>query len=491
VEQDYYNLLGIPFDATGEEIRNAYFDAARLHHPDANHSEENGEVFLAIQEAFEVLSNPKKRAEYDRTLPETYHTKSALVLHSRFSRNTIPLLGEPQVVYALLELTCTAETDPLRLPSIDLCLVVDRSTSMAGDRLMMVKDNIEQLLNLLRPQDIFSIVTFSDRAEVFLPPTRVGDLNRKELRLNQLIPSGATEIFQGLNAGFQLFTRGTTGSASRQIVLMTDGHTYGDEEACYQLANEAAEQGILINALGFGSEWNDGFLDQLCAISGGNASYVISSKDLYTFFEQKMRSLENLYARQIQLKFESDPAVQLRYAFRIRPEISPLPISNQIPLGGLHYGKQISIMLEFVISPLKEGITEIQLAKGKISMEIPSMPVSKHRLLVDLKRPVRTSLDRETPPAAILDAMSVLSMYKMQEKVRQEVGAGNIAMATRHLHHLATHLLARGERKLAQTVLLEAEYLQQNRTFSAEGDKRIKYGTRSLLMLLPAETMSS
>ncbi len=237
---------------------------------------------------------------------------------------------------------------------------------------MIVKDNIEQLLNLLRPQDIFSIVTFSDRAEVFLPPTRVGDLNRKELRLNQLIPSGATEIFQGLNAGFQLFTRGTTGSASRQIVLMTDGHTYGDEEACYQLANEAAEQGILINALGFGSEWNDGFLDQLCTISGGNASYVISSKDLYTFFEQKMRSLENLYARQIQLKFESDPAVQLRVTFRIRPEINPLPISIKFRWGDCIMENKYPHHGNFVISPLKKDHGNSTCKGRKISMEIPS-----------------------------------------------------------------------------------------------------------------------
>ena len=52
-----------------------------------------------------------------------------------------------------------------------------------------------------------------------------------------------------------------------------------------------------------------------------------------------------------------------------------------------------------------------------------------------------------------------------------------------HLQYLATHLLAEGDRELAHTVLVEAEHIQQSHRFSQEGDKRIKYGTRALLLL--------
>jgi Ca-activated chloride channel family protein len=62
------------------------------------------------------------------------------------------------------------------------------------------------------------------------------------------------------------------------------------------------------------------------------------------------------------------------------------------------------------------------------------------------------------------------------------VAAGEIGKATRHLQYLATHLLAHGERDLAHTVLVEAEHIHQTNQFSKEGDKRIKYGTRALLL---------
>jgi Ca-activated chloride channel family protein len=58
----------------------------------------------------------------------------------------------------------------------------------------------------------------------------------------------------------------------------------------------------------------------------------------------------------------------------------------------------------------------------------------------------------ELPPRDIVDAMAKLTLYRLQERARQEVDAGNIAEATKHLQYLATHLLAKGDRELAHTV---------------------------------------
>ena len=81
-----------------------------------------------------------------------------------------------------------------------------------------------------------------------------------------------------------------------------------------------------------------------------------------------------------------------------------------------------------------------------------------------------------------MDALSHLSLYRLQERARKEVETGQISQASRHLQYLATHLLSIGDRELAHTVLVEADHLQQSRHFSKDGDKRIKYGTRALLL---------
>ena len=70
----------------------------------------------------------------------------------------------------------------------------------------------------------------------------------------------------------------------------------------------------------------------------------------------------------------------------------------------------------------------------------------------------------------------------MQEKARQEVSEGKVQEASKRLQRLATQLLSIGAHDLAQTALVEAERIQQTHLFSAEGEKKIKYGTRSLLL---------
>ncbi|MFN4231396.1 DnaJ C-terminal domain-containing protein [Thermus sp.] len=63
--KDYYAILGVPRNATQEEIKRAYKRLARQYHPDVNKSPEAEERFKEINEAYAVLSDPEKRRVYD------------------------------------------------------------------------------------------------------------------------------------------------------------------------------------------------------------------------------------------------------------------------------------------------------------------------------------------------------------------------------------------------------------------------------------------
>jgi DnaJ-class molecular chaperone len=66
-KRDYYEILGVPRDAGGKDIKAAYRRLARKYHPDVNKgAAEAEEMFKQVAEAFAVLSDKKKRATYDR-----------------------------------------------------------------------------------------------------------------------------------------------------------------------------------------------------------------------------------------------------------------------------------------------------------------------------------------------------------------------------------------------------------------------------------------
>ncbi len=67
MSRDYYEVLGVERDADGTEVKRAFRRLARELHPDVNaHDPEAEEKFKAAAEAYEVLSDPERRATYDR-----------------------------------------------------------------------------------------------------------------------------------------------------------------------------------------------------------------------------------------------------------------------------------------------------------------------------------------------------------------------------------------------------------------------------------------
>ena len=65
-KRDYYEVLGISRQASADEIKRAYRKKAKQYHPDVNKEPGAEEKFKEVQEAYEVLSDPNKKATYDR-----------------------------------------------------------------------------------------------------------------------------------------------------------------------------------------------------------------------------------------------------------------------------------------------------------------------------------------------------------------------------------------------------------------------------------------
>lgn len=488
-KSNLYTLLGVSPKADTGEIRRAYHDAARRLHPDVNVEPGATELFLRVQDAYEVLSDPNRRMAYDLSQVAAPPKPAPVAVQCTYSRSAVLQISEPQLIYALLELEPRRETAAAQAPvsPLNVCLILDRSTSMQGERMDTLKAAAVEVIRQLRPEDTLAVIAFGDRAEVMLPAGRRYNRDEVATRIRMIRTGGGTEILRGLEAGFFEVRRNLNKSSINHLILITDGRTYGDEEDCMKIANQAASLGLRISCFGIGHEWNDDFLDKIAERTGGSCFYVSETADIRHFLQEKFMGLNQVYAEKVMLHLESRPGVTLKYAYRANPEAAPLETDSPLYLGSIQKNSPLSVLMEFVISAVPPGLQEITLFSGEVSFEIPSLPNPAFQFPVTLSRPVSNSFSRELPPRRIFQALSRITLYRLQDQARQDVMAGNIERASLRLQNLATHLISQGHRELAQTVLVEAEHIHNTKAFSDEGEKRIKYGTRALL--LPAPTM--
>ncbi len=488
IDIDPYAVLGVPANASKEEIKNAYRRIARRLHPDSNPNSLGAQLqFKDITVAHELLTDNHRRKQYDDYIAKMQNKDDMyFTLRVTPSRRAISPLPERQVIYLLAEIfpdpRSQNQQEQKRESRLNLTLVLDRSNSMNGVRLEKVKIAAHQIIDQLSEQDILSVIAFNDRAEVIIAATPVRDKPALKARISLMNAFGGTEIFQGLSAGVNQNRTYLAPRLVNHIILLTDGNTFGDNQQCIELATAAAKEGIGISAMGLGHDWNDNFLDELVSKTGGSSSYIDSAAAVVKFLNDHVRNLSNAFAERVSLSVAPDPDVNLELAFKLSPHPQPLPIDVEaIPLGSLQANRPISVLLQFQMPPNME-INFRTVARLVANGDILQNRQQRFQTISDISIEVTDKPITDEPPTIIIDALSKLTLYRLQERAQEALETGNIVEATRRLENLATRFLEMGQEDLAREARAEANRVAHTSALSDKGRKTLKFQTRALLL---------
>lgn len=488
---DYYSMLGVAANATHEDIRAAYRVAARRFHPDSNPHQGAAVLFRDIATAYEIIGDEARRPSYNQLIRRRsgniHHFNSRCIP----SKRTLPVIGEPHVLYMLLEITAAFKGGEQKRSPLNLALVLDHSSSMKGQRLDRLKKAARDTVDKLNGNDRLSIVAFSDRSDVLVKsiPVEPKEVTEIKAAINTISAKGATEIFQGLQDGFEQVKRNYNRKYVNHIVVITDGYTYGDENQSLELANEAKKMGIGISAMGIGDEWNDAFLDKLASRTGGTATLIRTPAEIDLFLDELVRSLGDAYAERLALTIAPENDIQIESVFRLAPGAQPLDFSSQpIQLGALTSVRPMLVLVQLLMpANLEEGFRPV--LRFDITGDVMSDDGRiNYRSINDQTIEVMPSPPVEDPPPLMIDALGKLTLYRMQQKAEEAIQAGRPEEATRKLQNLATRLLESGHSQLAEVAYSEAKRIEKTKKFSEEGRKTLKFKTRALsntVLLLP------
>jgi len=276
------------------------------------------------------------------------------------------------LVRALLRIEGTAPTDEQRIP-LNLSVVLDRSGSMAGEKLYFARQAANQLLAGVHPDDVTSVVTFESDVEVVARAAPRGTQTDLSRRVAALTVGGMTNLSGGWLEGRAQVEVRRSPDRSNRVVLMTDGRAnvgITDPRAFSTLVAEARRQGVTTTTIGFGQDYDEHFLEMLADAGGGNAYYVEHPDQAPDVFAAEMDELLGLSAQNIVVEVELEPGVELGAVHHAYPR-EDVGRTLRLRLGDLYASEPKLLLVELLVQvPTTPEQDESPLMKLRIEGDV-------------------------------------------------------------------------------------------------------------------------
>jgi len=401
----------------------------------------------------------------------------------------VPVTRTQQLIYVLVSAQPSQVLSQARM-GLNFGFVLDRSGSMRGAKIERLKEAMRIAVSRLSSDDRVSVTVFNDSAQVLVASGLMGEQRSLLSRIRDLRAGGGTQMARGMSLGLREVFRHYDAQRANQVLLLTDGQTYGDEAQCLKLAREAGEHHIAIQALGLGDDWNEDLLDQIAQQSGGTSDLVESPDEIVPLFAQTVERSQKAIVRNGSLVLRLVSGIVPRQVWQVTPLLANLgytPIGEhdvQIDLGELDAEQGKAVLVELLLPPRPAG--SYRIAQAQVTYDLPQTNQAglEAREDIILEYTHDPQLVRQYDPA-VMNLVEKVTAYKLQTRALDEARMGNVAGATQKLRAAATRLLELGETDLAQAANTEADNLERSGQMTAAGTKKLRYQTRKLTQRLP------
>ncbi len=204
---------------------------------------------------------------------------------------------------------------------LSLALVLDRSGSMAGEKLPMAKRAALAVLNQLDERDRVAVVVFDSQIDILQPAERATSVVKAHARaaLAQIEARDSTALHEGWLTGCNAIVEegapaGTTGLT--RCFLLTDGLANVGIVDPEQIAGQAGEirrrAGVGTSTFGIGADYNEDLLGQMAQAGGGEFYHLRSVEEIAHTFIGELGELLGVAAANVRMEIETFPDVHLQ-----------------------------------------------------------------------------------------------------------------------------------------------------------------------------------
>lgn len=344
-----------------------------------------------------------------------------------------------QELKLLIRLTAPAGTARKRKP-LNIGVVIDRSGSMAGEKLEHTKRAVKTLITHLGPEDYLSLVQFDDNSEVLLEPTLVKDKHALHSLVDKIECGGSTNLSAGWLQGIRQIDSNAAPERISRCLLLTDGEANVGIQDTPTLALLAAstrkERGIVTTTLGFGEGFNEDLLTAIAKNAGGAFYFVDTPDQAPAIFKEELQGLLKLVAQNIEVMLTPQEPVTMVAQW------TDYPAKQQargiaFALGDAYAGEQKNLLVSLRIPGLKElgpaTVASLAISYMEIGAEKVTAKVIKHTA-VRVQVTDEASARDAQPEVEVLEQYGLHLAARARRQAMSEADAGDYVQAGRTLH---------------------------------------------------------
>ena len=343
---------------------------------------------------------------------------------------------QPQTVYLLARFEAgESPADSKRRP-LNLSLVIDRSGSMAGDKIDYTRQAAQFLVQHLGAQDIFSVVLYNDRVETLLEPQQVTQKDRVTQLLERIRVRGTTNLSGGWLQGCQHVADTPGDNMLNRVLLMSDGlanRGITDANRLLQMARQKYEKGVSTTTMGLGADFNEDLLMDM-ANAGGGAFYFIESPEVAPeIFSEELRGLLNVVGQNLNITLDTTPHVQSVRQFNAYPQQQ-----NTYKLGDI-FGDEIkTLVLELTIPRLKSlGVMQIATLHFEYDEVTPNGTQHQTQTMAVMVNVQAEGEPLPTPDEDVEESVLLLRAAQARQDAVKKADAGDYQSASQMLKTIA------------------------------------------------------
>jgi len=190
-----------------------------------------------------------------------------------------------------------------RVP-VNVAIVLDRSSSMQGEKIEHAKKAAIMFVNNLSPNDIVSVIAYDSNVEVVVPATKLTDKQYVTSKIAQLQSRGSTALFGGVSFGAAEVRKFLDNQQVNRVLLLSDGQANvgpSSMEEIGGLGESLAKEGITVSTVGLGLNYNEDLMSILAAKGDGRTTFAEQPTDLAGFFEKELRAVTNTIANDVEI----------------------------------------------------------------------------------------------------------------------------------------------------------------------------------------------